>query len=244
MTCVDLDRCLSEGVEDLRAHPDLQSHVESCERCTRRLASAERIRVMIHQDLKPVRPLPPVWVSVLALFGLTAIIVAGHSASVGAAGLAALSPAQLLVLTLWAVAVIVAGAVSLEASIRPASRPSIPFWLPVFLLGAGFPAMAGALFPSGPVEDFISHGVRCLSGGLMIAALAGAVAYAFARRGYATDWLRTGLLIGAAGAAVASIALLFSCSSQESGHMAVWHGLIILISITAGYLFGRRLENA
>jgi hypothetical protein len=203
----------------------------------------QRIRAIIHADLKPVRPLPSNWGAAVAALLLAVVISAMHAMMMGVTGWAALSWLQIAVFYTFSAAVILLAAVSLLASIRPASRQWIPPLLPVVTLVVGFPLLIGGLFPSGSRHHFVSHGMRCLAGGLMIIALAGGITYWLARRGYSTNWSRTGALVGVVGGVVAVAALQVSCPDQEFGHLVVWHGLVILTAIVSGYLAGRRMDG-
>jgi hypothetical protein len=162
----------------------------------------------------------------------------------GAAGWAALSSLQALALATLFLAVIVLAALSLLASLRPAARRWVPPQLPIVLLPLGFALIVSALFTSHARAHFFSHGIGCLAGAAMIAALTAAVSFSFSRRGYALDWGLSGALIGAFSGAVALLALQLSCPDHDAAHLLVWHGSAMLASIAAGYLAGRRSASA
>lgn len=243
MTCADVDRRLSEGREELTNSPDLQTHLSHCDRCVRLLKSAQSIAALLQPKLKRVRPWPPLWASVAAAFALAALFAGMQILGAGTAGWTGLNIPQVLLLAVWAGAVILAAAVSLDSALRPAARAPVPSWLPVLLLTLGFPALSGVLFPAGTGDRFVPEGLECLLGGLMIAAFAGGITYGVAAYGYVTDWARTGMLIGGLGGAVALIALQISCPDHYFAHVAVWHGLASGVAVLTGWLAGRRFQR-
>jgi hypothetical protein len=203
----------------------------------------ERIRSRIHADLKPVRPLPSGWGAAGAALLLAVVISSMQAMTMGVAGWTALSPLQSGVLYSFSAGIIVLAANSLLTSIRPASRAWVSPLLPVLAFVLGFPLVVASLFPAGASDHFLSAGVRCLAGGLMITALTSGITYSLARRGYSVSWPRTGALIGVIGGAVAIAAQQVSCPDSEFGHLIVWHELTIVLSVTAGYLTGMRVER-
>lgn len=258
MTCADVDQLLSEGVpaKDLRLRPAVAEHMKSCKRCEDLILWTEapmpgpalcmsiedRIQSRIRADLRPVRPLPSTVGAIGAAFALTAVIVLMHALTMGVRGWEALSLLQVVWLGGLSIGVILLAAVSLIASIRPGTRQFVNPLIPILTLAVGFPLLIGWLFQSGPREHFVSDGVRCLAGGLMLAALTAGVTYTLARRGYSTNWPRTGAVVGALGGVVAILSLQISCPDQELGHLLVWHGLPMLTSISGGYLAGQRTQ--
>ena len=56
----------------------------------------------------------------------------------------------------------------------------------------------------------------------------------------ATNPSLTGALIGAFSGVTGVVSLMVSCPNHELAHMAVWHSLVILLAIAAGYLIGAR----
>ncbi|MBI4907257.1 MAG: DUF1109 family protein [Acidobacteria bacterium] len=256
MTCTDVDQLLSEGVSvrEMKLRAAVLEHMQSCRRCEDLVSWTEapapdpglgelveeRIRSLIHADLKPVRPLPSTLGAIGGAFVLAGMISLLHTLTMGVRGWTALSWLQVHWLSGLFLGVILLAAISLIASIRPGSRQRVHAAIPILALAIGFPSLIGWLFPSGPREHFVADGVRCLAGGLMVAAMTAGLTYALARRGYSTNWPRTGATIGVIGGVVAILALQISCPDQEFGHLLVWHALAMLLSITGGYLAGRR----
>ena len=255
MTCDDVDRLLSEGhpARELKSMPAVVEHVRTCPRCDDVLAWTEapvpdpglgtfaevRIRSILQTDLRPVRPLPSTLGAIGGALSLAAGISLMHALTMGAKGWVSLSAIQASLLGGFVVVMTVLITISLIASIRPGSRRRGAPSIPIVVLAIGFPALVGGLFPSGSRDHFFAEGVRCLAGGVMVAAMTAGITYAIARRGYSTNWPLTGAMIGAIGGVVAILALQISCPDQEAGHLMVWHGLAMLLVISGGYLGGR-----
>lgn len=254
MNCDDIDRLLSRQSALPAADPAVSAHLRDCPRCAALVdwsglpapepgstaSVSNRIRAFIHADLKPVRPLPAPALVVAAAFGLAVLIALLQAAAMGARGWHALSTGQLAALAILFLTAIPLTALSLIAAIRPGSPRTVPPLVPVLLLAAGFPLLVATLFSSGHQDHFVADGIHCLAGGLFVSAVSAAAAFSLARRGYSTDWRATGSLIGAAGGAIAVLALQISCPDQEVGHLLVWHGLVILTSVAAGFAAGSR----
>jgi hypothetical protein len=260
MNCADIDQLLSQGltVAELRALPGVPAHLASCPRCTALLhwvgepipgpdipaPVVDRIKSIVHNELKPVRPLPSLRTGIAAAFLLVATLAAVHAQLFGTRGWRSLQSIELTLLLALCSLIIAAAAASLWASLRPGAKQPIHPLLPIVLLAVGFPFLSALLFPHTPDPHFLEEGVICLAVGLIFSAIAAAIAAAFARRGYATDWRVTGSLIGALGGALGVVALMISCPNHEVAHMALWHGLVILTSIAAGFLAGSRRSRS
>lgn len=256
MKCADVDLYLSEGGADARmeSQPDLAAHIEGCPRCRALLAwqgapvaspaisaqTEQQIRAIIQADLQPVRPLPSFAVVAAGACGLAVVIAGLHVLALREHGWSTQSGMQLALLNVLCLAAIVIGAYNLLFSIQPASKPAWPAWVPVAVLTLGFPGLVLALFSFQADDHFVANGIRCLAGGIMLSAMTAGASYAFARRGYSTDWGRTGALIGTISAAIAMLALQLSCPNHEVAHLLVFHGSSIALSIVCGYWLGRR----
>ena len=257
MTCTDVDSFLSEGKSliELRRSVELRGHIDHCVRCRDLVSwldaplpapaisggSMQRISSLLRADLRPVKPVPTIFQATVSICLLAAIIATLHTLAMGSRGWATLSlPQQVLVFGLCML-VALTGTASLLESVRPGSRKTIHPLLPLVAISAGFPVLVAALFPFGVGADFVTSGLRCLAGGIMLAGMTAAAAYSIIRGGYSTDWRRSGALLGTVSAAVAIGVLQVSCPDHELGHLLVWHGSAILVSVLAGSAFGRKL---
>lgn len=259
MTCKEVDQLLSEGrpPAELKALPGVLQHLDKCVRCRRilewmlspspepdvRASLAERVQAITHTDLKKVKPLPPLSVAALGAVAVTALVAALHALTMGMDGWTRLPAAQAGLIGGLALAVLLSAAASLIASIRPGSPQWAPPVIPLALLVLGFPIFAAVLFPFAEWSHVLEHGIDCLAAGLMVAAITAGLTWLVVRRGYSTDWSRSGTLIGVIGGAAAVVALQISCSAHEAGHLIVWHGLAAVIAISGGYLAGRRMNS-
>jgi hypothetical protein len=251
MRCEDIDRLLAgEATAELDAE-DARAHLRSCAEC-HALRQAEipgphlsnnldvTVRRIVHQDLRPLRPLPSNQVLAAALVALLAALVAGLSLLFGRpSGWLALTPgdaAALLVFTALVAGLIIP---ALIWSMVPASairwRPAVP----LLVFAGGYPVAAAVLFPHGGVHGFVAAGAPCLASGLAVTLAASAVILALARKGYAANWPSAGALLGGISALVGFVVLQLHCPMLEAWHLAVWHGLIIVIPMAAGYAAGR-----
>ncbi len=101
--------------------------------------------------------------------------------------------------------------------------------LPLTALFIGFADSHGAIAEMQP-----EHGMHCMVAGLIAGLGVGAALFAWLKGGAPTSPARAGWVVGiAAGAAGASVIAL-RCSSEGMVHIALWHGLAILLSAVAG----------
>lgn len=252
MQCADITRLLSEGhlPHEIRSRPECGAHVVSCANCRPLVEWAaapftvpgvpepvvSRIREIVRTDLTPVRPLPSIGVVLGGAFILTALLAGLVPRVLGTQGWAEFSIVELAPLTGLAGLVLSTALVSLLDSIRPGIRQHVHPLVPVLLHGAGYPVLVFILFPFRPSPHFYADGIFCLSAGLAVSAGAAVISYLITRRGYSTNAGRTGALIGAVAGVAGSVGLQMTCPNHEAGHMSVWHGLVILTPIAAGYL--------
>lgn len=187
MTCTDVDSFLSEGKSliELRSSVELRGHIEHCARCRDLVSwveaplpapaisggSMQRISSLLRADLRPVKPVPTIFQATVSICLVAAIIATLHTLAMGSRGWATLSlPQQVLVFGLCML-VALTGTASLLESVRPGSRKTIHPLLPLVAISAGFPVLVAALFPFGVGTDFITSGLRCLAGGIMLAGM-------------------------------------------------------------------------
>ncbi len=104
---------------------------------------------------------------------------------------------------------------------------ALPFSALVMAFGDGHAAMAAA---------HPADGLHCLGQGIVAGLGVGAALFAWLKGGAPTSPTRAGWVIGiAAGAAGAAIVALH-CASNSMIHIALWHGLAIVLSGVAGRL--------
>ncbi|MBK9166448.1 MAG: DUF1109 family protein [Bryobacterales bacterium] len=253
MTCEDLDRRLSEGARaaDLAAEPAVATHLARCPECARLMAwllrgigdvrvDSARASEIARTGLKPVRSLPPARTLIMSLAAIVAGVAGLHVVTMGADGWPLLSGSQAIVFAAFLAVTLALLAPAWLSSLRPGARQRVHPVAAVLLLAAGFPALAALLFPVRLAEGLAAEGVRCVAGGAMAAAMASGLLFLVTRRGYPLDWGRTGALLGAIGGLAAVAALQVSCPRHEAVHLALWHGLALILPVLAGFLAGRR----
>lgn len=200
-------------------------------------------RRVLRQNLRPSRPLPSNGVLAAALVALLAVQAAGLSLLFGRSGWLALTPGGAAVLVGFTALVTGLMAPALIWSMVPASvfrwRPA----LPLLVFAAGYLMAVAVLFPPGGLQRFFSRGVPCMASGLAVALVSSLVVLLLVWKGYAGSLSWTGALAGGCGALVGFVVLQLHCPILKAWHLAVWHGLIIVIPIAAGlaagYLFSR-----
>ncbi len=199
---------------------------------------SERIRHSLHASLGPVRARLPIAAIVgrLVVVFLLSVLVA--SAARGVDGWRAMTPAQIVAMSLT----LCGGALLLCASITwqgiPGSLPWLDAPAALAIPSAAFVLAASVLFPRHASTAFVADGARCLELGL-VAAIPVALVFWLLTRWSSPHTLRQwGGTLGAIAGLVAVTMLQFSCSRQEAGHLVAWHGAVLGIAIVSGTLIG------
>jgi negative regulator of sigma F NrsF-like protein len=251
----ELDRHFA--APDSEISPAALDHLDVCERCRelyRWISEAEPpeepaervytgILKSLEASLKPVSPLPSTRGLVVQFLTAFVLFSLPIGAILGLAGFRLMALPQLIGVTVILAAGACALSFSLAWQMRPGSLQRFSPWIAVAVLGIGFTACVGILFPWQSPEAFLAQGWPCSLVGSTTAALAGLVFWFLARRGAP---LRLGTLGGALGAIAGLLAvtvLQFSCRRQEAGHLLVWHGGVLLVSTLVGVLIARAFER-
>lgn len=101
--------------------------------------------------------------------------------------------------------------------------------LPLTALFIGFADSHGAIAGMRP-----EHGMRCMLAGLIAGLGVGVALFAWLKGGAPTSPARAGWVVGIAAGAAGAAVVALRCSSDEMVHIALWHGLAILLSAVAG----------
>ena len=188
-------------------------------------------------ELRPVRPRRALGGSLLALAGWGA----------GAAGLLWLfdlmhgAMAPLPMLSFWLIAALAFAAT--WSALRMGS-PGVGRdyggwrWAGIAALALPLSALAIGLGDTRAAMDAVhpGHGLDCTIKGLVAGLGVGAALFFWLKRGAPTSPTRAGWVVGfAAGAAGATI-LALHCADDGMIHIALWHGLVVLLSGLAGRL--------
>ncbi|MCC6362064.1 MAG: DUF1109 family protein [Bryobacterales bacterium] len=249
MRCEDIDRLLAEGAAAELDAEDARAHLRSCAECRAlRLAGIPgpqlsntldvTARRIVRQDLRPLRPLPSNGILAAAVVTLLAVQAGSLSLLFGRSGWLALTPGSAAALVGFTALVTGLMVPALIWSMVPASayrwRPAVP----LLVFAAGYVLGVAALFPPGGVQRFIARGVPCMASGVVVALASSLVILLVARKGYAGSLSSIGALLGGSGALVGFVVLQLHCPILKASHLAVWHGLIIVIPIAVGFAAG------
>ncbi len=79
-------------------------------------------------------------------------------------------------------------------------------------------------------------GMRCTLDGLVAGLGVGAALFAWLKGGAPTSLERAGWVVGVAAGAAGAAVLALHCSSDNMVHIALWHGLVVILSAIAGRL--------
>jgi len=202
----------------------------------------ERIRVNLHRDLRPVKPLPST--RVLALRFLAILVVLGVPLLffMGGGGLERMSVTQLAAVTalLGGTAILLAVSLSWQMVPGGCQRISIPLLLAAF--GTGFSLVVAALFPW-EGRGFVDAGWECAGAGLLISVPVGAVLLYLVTRGAPLSFGKLGASLGAASGLLGLTVLQFHCPIQDAAHVLFSHGSILVLSTAAGAILGLAAER-
>jgi hypothetical protein len=132
---------------------------------------------------------------------------------------------------------------TLAWQIRPGSLQKIPAKLSWACFGVGFLTGAALLFPWRGAEAFVSRGWPCLLTGSAVAVPGGVLFWLLARRGVPLSAGAFGGTLGAIAGLLGLTVLQFHCLYQNAAHLLLWHGGILVLSITTGLLVALAIER-
>jgi len=187
-------------------------------------------------SLQPVRPMPAARVLTGQFASIFLVFAAALIAMMGVTGFRALHAWQ----ALGIVAVLAVGvslfSLTLAWQIRPGSLQKIPAKLSWAYFGVGFLTGAALLFPWRGAEAFVSRGWPCLLTGSAVAIPGGVLFWLLTRRGVPLSAGAFGGTLGAIAGLLGLTVLQFHCLYQNAAHLLLWHGGILVLSITTGLL--------
>jgi hypothetical protein len=198
----------------------------------------ERIGESIKPSLRPVRPLPPVWLLAGGLVLACAVVSLAGAARAGFFGFAKMN---LLERSLVFPALGLLGclaAISFVHQMIPASRIHISPGALLALSSVVLLAVFADLFRDYHTVHFFAAGIVCLVTGLLHAIPAGLLSWLILRRGFAVNPTSAGLMAGTL-AGLAGVGLLeMHCPNFQAAHVLVWHTAVIPVSAALGALLG------
>ncbi len=194
-------------------------------------------------SLQPVKPMPAARVLTGQFASIFLVFAAALIAMMGVTGFRALHAWQ----ALGIVAVLAVGvslfSLTLAWQIRPGSLQKIPAKLSWAYFGVGFLTGAALLFPWRGAEAFVSRGWPCLLTGSAVAIPGGVLFWLLTRRGVPLSAGAFGGTLGAIAGLLGLTVLQFHCLYQNAAHLLVWHGGILVLSITTGLLVALAIER-
>ena len=202
----------------------------------------ERIDDSIRASLRPVRPLPPVWVMATGLVLVCVAVSLAGGARAGFFGVARMNLLErslvfpaLCLLACWA-------AVNFVQQMIPASRLRFSPAALLALCSVALLAVFADLFRDYHTDHFFSAGIACLLAGLLHAIPAGLVSWLVLRRGFAVKPASAGLVAGTL-AGLAGVGMLeLHCPNFQTAHILVWHTAVVPFSAALGALLGLKLR--
>ena len=231
---------------------NLARHLRECPRCrslhawmaadlaTPQVPAAlnEQIVRTLAGSLRPVKPFPPVAVSVLQIVVFSVVFVAALVALAGPAGFARMSSVQIIAMTAIFAGSLGLLSVSLGWQVRPGSYQRFPAAAGIAGFGLALLAAMALLFPwrTTAAQAFVAEGWPCLAAGTASAAVAAIALWFIAGRAVLS--MKMGVTLGAASGLLGVAVLEFKCPHLESPHQLAWHGSVVLISIAAGAITG------
>ena len=242
MECRSINDELDRGAH--RPSANALKHLLTCGRCrglyrwmieAQDTASPEplvnkQVRQQIVDSMKPVtRQSSPV-VLALRFFLVFSIMAMAAIMMTGAPSLSARTILMSIVLACGAAAF----SLSLAWQMSPGSLRRYSLWAAVALLCAAFATGEASLFPWFSTGDFWTQGAECLRSGITMAIPAGVVFGLLARRGFLPLTGALGATLGGIGGALGASVLQFACRRQEAGHLTIWHGAVLVVSIVVG----------
>ena len=202
----------------------------------------ERIDDSIRRSLRPVKPLPPVW---LIAGGL--VLVCTAIALAGAARAGFFGVAKMNLLERWLVFPALGllacfAAVSFVHQMIPASRLRVSPGALLALSSVALLAVFAHLFRDYYTDHFLSAGIACLLTGLLHAIPAGLLSWLMLRRGFAVNHVSAGLVVGTLGGMAGVGMLELHCPNFQAAHILVWHTAVVPVSAALGALLGWELR--
>jgi hypothetical protein len=202
----------------------------------------ERISGSIQPSLRPVRPMPPMWLMAVGVVLVCAAVALAGAARAGFFGLAKMNSLERsLVFPVLGLLGCLA-AVSFVNQMIPARRLRVSPGALLALTGLALLATFASLFRDYHTEHFFSAGIVCLFVGLFHAIPAGLLSWLVLRRGFAVNPASAGLVAGTLGG-LAGVGLLeLHCPNFQATHVLVWHIAVVPVSAALGALLGWKLR--
>ena len=188
-------------------------------------------------DLRPVRPLPPMWAITLAFLSLSIALAAAAGAVLGLSGVSALTQGQraLIFPTLLATAWLAAVACSREMCPAAGSKLGTPV---LVLATVGLPSLFAIVFHGYDFRGLIAEGTPCLVAGMIVSIPTGILLAFILRRGFVMDWSMAGVAAGTLAGLTGLGMLELHCHNLKAIHVIAWHVAVVVLSGVLGFAVG------
>jgi hypothetical protein len=248
--CTQIDAAL-DGPRSL-ASEEARQHLGKCPQCRTlydwmregtgpgRVSPAlqQRIAHTLRASLPPVKPLPPLQVSIARFIVLFVALSAGMVGVMGTAGIARASLTQLIGMAVLLTPGLCLFSAILAKQMRPGSYQPMPLQTVLAAIGLALLISMGVLFPWDTGPRFVSQGVPCLLAGVSMAILAVALLWLAMRRGAPLSMITTGTTLGATAGLLGVTVLQIKCPHQEAPHLLAWHASVLLFAAGTGVVIG------
>ncbi len=204
-------------------------------------ALGDRIREQIKKDTRPVKPLMSDAAYVLVfgvVFGGAAVLFA----SVLDFEALHIAPVTVSVMVIVIASLALWTGLMVARSRRPASG-RVYGVVTAGVAVTAYEALVLSLFRSYSMNLFVHKGMTCLALGVLCAALASLPIWFVARRGFAVEPLKSGVMIGLLSGLAGLAALTLHCPVFEVPHVAVWHAAIIVVCAATGSVVSKVLSR-
>lgn len=199
-------------------------------------ALLDRVATSIGSSLRPVRPLPPIWVLAGGLVLVCAAVALAGAARSGFYGIQKLGVLERgLIFPTLGILIFLAATTCVSEMIPGSRRRVAPGWL----LGAGSLALLAVfavLFRDYRTDRFLSQGLVCLTAGLLHAIPAALASWLLLRRGFAVNAVAAGLVAGTLSGLAGVTMLELHCANFQALHVMLWHTAVMPVSAAAGAL--------
>jgi hypothetical protein len=206
-------------------------------------ALLERIAGSIKPSLRPVRPMPPVWLLIAGLILIGAVVALAGAARAGFYGIELLTVFErALVFTALAI-LLWAAASEFVGSMIPGSKRRLH---PGMLLAVSCLALMGVfvgLFRDYHTTHFVSAGIACLVAGILHAVPVALLSWLLLRRGFAVNPVAAGAVAGTLAGLAGVTMLELHCPNFQLLHVLVWHTAVVPVSGAAGALLSLALQR-
>jgi hypothetical protein len=194
-----------------------------------------RVTASIGASLRPVRPMPGVWVLVAGLLSISIVMALIYARLLGMYGLHKLSGAEAsAIFSVLGIFACLAAMMSVGEMI-PGGRRMNPAMLLVVVM-VGWVCLDAVLFRDYDMGAFIRQGYPCLRAGLITAIPAGVGSWLVLRRGFAVNPVSAGLAAGTFAGLAGLVMLELHCPNFRAPHVMVWHTAVLPVSGLMGAL--------